>query len=177
MSDRGDWPSRVFSASVARAVADQAAQPVLAGDLGGPGQQRAGRGGGAECLAVEGGHDQVERTAAKRELVPVDHAGDLLAVGEEVGQVQVVVRVVGRRQPQPPDRLQPAPDPGAQRAGRPARPEGIGPHLVPVIEQHVRDVAGEVALARRDRGVGLQFDQPQHLLNQPPVQRGRGSTG
>ena len=85
--------------------------------------------------------------------------------------------IVGRRQPQSPRRLQPAPDPRAQRAGCRACPGGISPHLVPVIEQHIRDVAGEVAVTGRDRGVGLPFDQLQYLPQQPSVQCGHRIAG
>jgi hypothetical protein len=79
------WPSRVSSASPARAQADQAAQARAAHDRCRPGQQPVGRGMGAALLAVEGEGDQVERAAAQSELAPVDHAGDLLAVGEDAG--------------------------------------------------------------------------------------------
>jgi hypothetical protein len=63
------------------AVADQAAQPVGAGHLGGPGEQAVGRAAVAAAFAVQGEDDQVQRAAAERELVPVHHAGDPRTTG------------------------------------------------------------------------------------------------
>src|SRR6516225_5988665 len=77
-----------------RAVADQAARPVAAGHRRSPGEQATGRAVIAGVLAVEGQCGQVQGPVAQAELVPVDDAGDALAVRQNVGQVQVVVRVV-----------------------------------------------------------------------------------
>ena len=92
-----------------RPVADQAAQSVGASHLRRTGQQAICAGVVPAALAVEGEGDQVQRAAAQPELIPVDHASDQAPVGQDVRQVQVVVRVVGWREPQPPDRLEPAP--------------------------------------------------------------------
>jgi hypothetical protein len=109
--------------------------------------------------------------ASSPELVPVDHAGDPLAVGQDVRQVQVVVGEVSRRQPQPPHRPQPVADPLAQRPGLRAGARRVVPHLVPVIEQHVRDVAREVAVPGREAGPGLPFHQVKQGIGQRSGQR------
>ncbi len=64
------------------------------------------------------------RTAAQPELIPVHHTGDQCPAGQDVRQIQVVGDVVGWRQPQPPDRLRPAPHPRAHKTGRRASPGG-----------------------------------------------------
>ena len=136
-----------------------------------PSEQAVGGGAVAAPLEVHRQRDQVERAAAERELIPVDHPGDPRPVGQDVRQVQVVVGVVGGWQPQSPHRPKPAPQPGAQRADRRAGFRRIGPHLVPVAEQHVRHVAGEIAVAGRDPGIGLQLDQSQQRVERRPGKR------
>ena len=83
---------------------------------------------GAALLAVQGQDDQVERPAAQPELVPSDHAADLLAVGAGVQKSLTSLWgvVLWRKIAQPPHRLQPAPHP-ARRARTPARPHGVRP--------------------------------------------------
>ena len=104
------------------AVADQGSAAGGADGRGGRGQQPVGGGPVAGGLAVKREHHQVERAAAERELIP-STTPVMRIVGQDVGQVEVVVGEVGRRQPQPPHRLEPAPDPRAQqgRLGLPRR--------------------------------------------------------
>ena len=108
-------------------VADQAAQPVAASHLSRPGQQAVSGGAVAAPLAVHGEGNQVQRAAAQPELIPVHHPGDPCPVGQDIRQIQVVVGIVGCWQPQPPDRLKPAPQPRAQPAAA-AQARGASAH-------------------------------------------------
>ena len=88
---------------------------------------------------------------------------------------------VAEQAAQPPDRLEPAPQTRAQGTRRRASPGRISPYLVPVVEQHVRQVAGEIATLVRNPGAGLQLDHVQqrveHRPIQRPVQRVKGTAG